>query len=105
MYAGGASPAGMTFPASPAREALEECAVQRWLPVYRRHTFETRLISVDKDLCNWLVSDGVSASGDNRAVRASAMVVGAQENEGMGPCRSWLIPLWLGAHRWILQAE
>uniref|UniRef100_A0A1D1ZYL0 Cell division cycle protein 123-like protein n=2 Tax=Auxenochlorella protothecoides TaxID=3075 RepID=A0A1D1ZYL0_AUXPR len=57
----------MTFPASPAREALEECAVQRWLPVYRRHTFETRLISVDKDLCNWLVSDGVSASGDNRA--------------------------------------
>lgn len=61
--------ASMTVSEAGHERALLECAVSSWLPMFRHLAHATRIVPVDQDIVDWLVSDGISVPADSQAVR------------------------------------
>lgn len=55
-------------PPAAVRDLLA-ASIGEWYPRCSAYTFRSAIIELDDEFVRWLVSDGVAASGGNRAVR------------------------------------
>lgn len=91
----------MTVPEGDPTRAIIECAVPSWFPRYQHLAHGMRVIPVEQDVVEWLISDGISVPEDSDAVRwLERMTERAALTKGH--CMRW--PIVLDHHRspWIL---
>lgn len=81
-------------------EELLLCRIQEWYDRFKSSTFKTILIELDDDVVEWLLADGVSASGGNQAVSRNLRArVRRSEKQVLAPHSSHTLAVWQDSRR------